>query len=83
MHFDLGGNSNSYMSLNTRSKMRNQTPILDMNLRVRPSRKVKLFTFNNTFVAHLILHFTFLGITFRSTFEISVLSFCIEHGSTI
>ena len=35
---------------------------LDMNFGVRSSDKVKLFTLNNTFLAHLILHFASSGI---------------------
>ena len=54
-----GSNLNLHMSLNTSSTMGNVASILDMNFGVRPSGKV---TFNNTFLAHLILHFASSGI---------------------
>jgi hypothetical protein len=56
MHFDLGGNSNLKMSLNIRSTIGYKIPLLDMNFGVKPLHTVKLSTFNNIFLAYLILH---------------------------
>ena len=58
----LGGKSNLYMSLNIHSTMENKAPILDVNFGVRPLGKVKLFTFNNISLAHLILHIASYGV---------------------
>ena len=53
--------------------MENRAPILDMNSGVRPSSKVKLFKFNNIFLANPILFFVFSNIVLLLLAHLDVL----------